>query len=190
MTTVYDSMRAALSTVDIYDTSAPNLSAELHAYADELERLYSELDELLDERWLATAGDMGLSEYEELFGPARHGEDADERRRLLSLRLTLGCGDFTPGGIRQALDSFGLEYEISEYPGYDRLNITAQSDYTKAQQNFIKAETAKIIPAHIEYQLVFNTLTWNDHDAMNRSWSAIDGDNLKWAQIDELTPSV
>lgn len=187
MMSVYESMTGALSAVKLYDVTAPDLSAELGTYAAELERLYVELDGLLDERFLLTAGEMGLSAYEELFGPAMHGGDTDERRRLLMLRLTLGCGDFTPAGIRQALDSFGMEYVISEFPAYDRLNIIAQSDHSKARQNFIKRETAKMIPAHIEYQLVFNTASWSELDARDMSWTELDGDGLTWEQIDELS---
>ena len=183
--TAYQNMKKAIAAVRIYDTSAPHLSAELLAYADELDRLCAELDELLPERFLLTAGDRGLSAYEEMFGPARTG-DPDERRRLLRLRLTLGGGDFTTAGIRQALDSFGLTYVIAEFPRFNRLNIIAQTDYTKAQQNFIRRETAKIIPAHIEYQLVFNTLTWNELDARDKTFHALDQENLTWEQIDAL----
>lgn len=184
--TVYENMKEAIGAIRLYDADAPHLSAELRAYADELERLYDGLDGLLPERFLLTAGDRGLSAYEEMFGPARTGTALEERRRLLKLRFSLGGGDFTPGGIRQALDSFGLEYVIAEFPHFNRLNIIAQTDYTKAQQAFIRRETAKIIPAHIEYQLVFNTLTWSELDARDRTFASLDHENLTWEQIDAL----
>lgn len=181
-----DKMKAALSAVRLYDTDAPHLSAELSAYGDELDRMQAQLDGLLPERFLLTAGDMGLSAYEEMFGPARRELSLADRRRLLHLRTTLGGGDFTPAGIRQALDSFGLEYVIAEFPTLDRLNILAQTDYTKAQQKLIRQETEKIIPAHLEFQLVFNTLTWAQLDARDMTFSALDNDNLTWEQIDAL----
>ena len=184
--TAYQNMKAALAPIRLYDPDAPHLNAELRAYGDELDRIAGELDELLAERFLSTAGDRGLAAYEEMFGPARSELSLSERRRLLLLRLTLGGGDFTPGGIRKALDSYGLSYVIAEFPAYDRLNITAQTDYTKAQQNLIRQETGKIIPAHIEYQLVFNTLTWAQLDARNMTFAALDSDNLTWEQIDAL----
>ena len=184
--TIYSHMRAALRAIRLYNLRAEHLSAELHAYADELERLDDDLEDLLPERFLHTAKDKGLSAYEELFGPARSDLSLRDRRRLLLLRLSLGSGDFTPDGIRQALDSFGLDYVITEFPAYDRLNIIAQTDYSQEQQNFIRTETAKIIPAHIEYQLVFNTLTWSELDARNKSFTELDGDNLTWEQIDAL----
>lgn len=185
--TAYDRMIGVLSAVRLYDPQAPNLSAELHAYADELDRLFADLEVALPERFSATAEDRGLRAYEELFGPARGDLGTEERRRRLGLRLKLGGGDFTPAGIRKALDSFGLAYQITEFPLYDRVNIIAQTDYSKAQQSFIKRETAKIIPAHIEYQLVFNTLTWSELDQRDKTFAALDHDNLTWEQFDALT---
>ena len=100
--------------------------------------------------------------------------------------MSLGEGDFTPAGIRKALDSFGLEYVISEFPTLNRLNIEAQTDYSKAEQAFISREVSKTVPAHLEFQLVFNTLTWNELDARNKTFSALDNDNLMWEEIDSL----
>lgn len=183
---VLESLCAALSPIKIYDTSAPALSAELRAYADEIERLYRTLDEMIPERFLLTATGEGLRVYEEMFGPERSALPAERRRELLKLRMDLGEGDFTPEGIRKALDSFDLEYVISEFPRYNKLNIIAQADYTPAEQAFIKREVEKILPTHLEAQLVFNTITWSGLDNRNRSFSQLDNDNLTWEQIDAL----
>jgi len=183
---VEQSMRRALSAIGIYGETAPYLRAELKVYALELENLYNELEQSVAERFLHTATDEGLKVYEEMFGPERSDLSAQERRRLLRLRMNLGEGDFTPRGIRNALDSFGLDYTISEFPALNRLNIIAQANYSEAQEDFIRAETQKIIPAHIEYQLVFNTLSWSQLDARDKSFSQLDGDNMTWEQLDSL----
>jgi len=183
---VLQSMKRALSPLEIYRTNAPNLLNELKTYADEIELLYTQLDELLPEGFLTTATGIGLREYEELFGPEMTSLSAAERRNRLKLRMSLGEGDFTPTGIRKALDSFGLEYTISEFPTLNRLNIIAQANYTKAQQAFIRREVEKIVPAHLEFQLVFNTLMWSELDARDKTFSALDNDNLRWEQIDAL----
>ncbi len=183
---VLDSLKKSLAPLHIYRANAKHLSCELRVYAEELERLYAELEALLPERFIATATDLGLREYEELFGPARDELSAQERRERLHLRLSLGEGDFTPAGIRKALDSFGLEYTISEFPALNRLNVEAQTSYTKAEQAFISREVEKIIPSHLEFQMVFNTLTWNGLDARNKTFAALDNDNLRWKDIDAL----
>jgi hypothetical protein len=183
---VLDSMKRALGAVGVYDLSAPTLSAELRAYADELERLYTALAAIPPERFLSTAGDEGLSAYERLFGPVRSTLSLSERRQRLKKRFTLGGSSFTPAAIAQALDSFGLSYIIDEHPAYNRLNIIAQTDYTEAEQAFIAEQVGKIIPAHIECQMVFNTLMWSELDARDKRFSELDNDNLTWEQIDAL----
>lgn len=183
---VLESMRKALSPLLIYHVRSDNLSHELRAYADELERLYTQLDEMIPERFFATATGRGLREYEELFGPAREDLDTEDRRERLRLRLSLSDGDFTPAGFRKALDSFGLEYTISEFPTLNRLNIVAQANYTKAEQALIESEVAKIVPAHLEFQMVFNTLMWIQLDEKDKTFAQLDNDNLRWEEIDRL----
>ena len=184
---VLETMKKALAPIGVYDTSAPGLNAELKAYADELERLYEKLGGILPERFTATATAEGLSVYEEYFGPARTDKTLAERRAMLRQRLSLGGADFTPAGVRRALDSFGLDYTISEFPSAYQLVITAQTDHDRAEQRFISREVAKIIPAHIEYQMVFNTATWSELDSRDMTFADLDGDDLTWDDIDSIT---
>ncbi|MBQ3329837.1 MAG: DUF2313 domain-containing protein [Ruminococcus sp.] len=187
MMTVSERLNHALSPVGIYTAGADALSWELTAYSVELERLYTDLGVLFRERFITTAQDIGLKAYEELFGPERTDESTADRREKLLLRLNLGGGDFTPVGVRRALDSFGLEYTISEFPSIGKMTVTATTDYSQAQQAWIRREVEKIIPAHIEFQLTFNTMTWAQWDALDRTFAAIDGEDMTWRQIDNRT---
>ena len=187
MMAVFERMKERLSTIGVYDDDAPVLSWELKAYAAELERLYTELGIMFRERFITTAEDIGLSEYERIFGPEREEESVEERRRLLLLRLNLGNHDFTVDGFKKALDRFGLSYTISEFPEIGRMNVIATTDYSAAEQAWIKNEVSKIVPAHIEFQLSFNTMTWEQWDALNRTFSGFDSDDRTWEQIDNLT---
>ena len=184
---VYENMLSRLAPVGVYAADAPYLHAELKAYAAEIELLYTELDAMFRERFITTAEGEGLAVYERLFGPERAEESAEDRREKLLLRMNLGEGDFTPAGIRKALDSLGLEYVISEFPELNKLNVTAVTDYTAAEQAWIRREVEKIIPAHIEFQLTFNTMTWAQWDALDRSFSAIASENQTWHEIDNRT---
>ena len=184
---IYEMMKKRLSPVTVYREDAAYLEAELRAYASELERLYDELEGMFKERFISTAEGEGLKVYEELFGPERTGESIEKRREMLRLRMNLGEGDFTPAGINKALDSLGLSYVISEYPELERLTITATADYTEAEQAFIKREVEKIVPAHLDFQLTFNTLTWSQLDALDRSFTDMDNEDLSWGQIDNQT---
>lgn len=184
---VLNNMKRALAPIGAYNTSGRELNAELRAYADELELLYELLDGVLPERFTATAGDEGLSVYEGYFGPARTDKTIAERRQMFRERLSLGGSDFTPAGVRQALDSFGLEYVITEFPSAYQLTILAATDHDRAEQRFISREVAKIIPAHIEYQLLFNTATWSELDARDLTFAQWESENMTWDDIDSIT---
>lgn len=185
--TIYENMLRRLAPIRIYSDDAEELHRELYAYSTELERLYQELDEMFRERFVDTAQGEGLSVYERFFGPERDDETVENRRRMLKLRTELGDGDFTPAGIRKALDSFGLQYVISEFPHLNKLTVTAVTDYSAAQQAWIRREVEKIIPAHIEFQLTFNTMTWAQWDALDRTFQTIDAEDCTWKQIDNRT---
>ena len=185
----YEKMKAATASVGVYDPDAVNLSNELRVYAEEFDLLYDELDDMFRERFISTAGELGLSVYEELFGPVRSDLSLAERRERLYLRMNLGDGDFTLAGIRKALDSFGLSCTIDEYPEIGRLNITATTDYSRREQAYISGQVSKIIPAHIELQLTFNTLTWNQIDALDLTFAQFDEQDLTWNELDARSNS-
>lgn len=187
MMTVFETMKAALAPIGVYGDDTPVLDAELYACSSEIERMYAELDAMFKERFISTAEDIGLSEYEKLFGPVRSGESASHRREMLLLRMNLGGGDFTPAGIRKALDSLDLHYTVSEYPTMSCLNIVATGDYTAAEQAFISREVSQIVPAHLKFQLSFNSLTWDQIDAADERFSDYDNDDLTWQQLDLRT---
>lgn len=182
--TIAERMKQRLSQVGIYAPGAQALGWELNAYAAALEQLYARLNVLFRERFIVTAQAEGLAAYEQLFGPVRSDESAQSRREKLLLRLNLGDGDFTPAGIAKAMVSFGLSYSLREFPALGKLNIDADTDYDAAQQAWIRREVEKIIPAHIEFQLTFNSMSWADLDALNRTFGAIDAENQTWSEID------
>lgn len=185
---VFETMKSSMAPLGLYGDDTPELDCELTVYAAELEALYDELGFLAREGFIASAEDIGLSVYEELFGPERTGENAESRRAKLLLRMNLGDGDFTPAGIRRALDSFGLICQISEFPTLNKLNITATTDYTEAQQAFILREVEKIVPAHLDFQMTFNTMTWMDIDGLDLSFAQSDALDLSWDELDKRKP--
>ena len=187
MMKVYEKLLQRLSPIGIYSERAEELHRELRAYGTEIERLYTELSSMFRERFITTAEDEGLRMYEVLFGPDRSGESVESRRKMLQLRMNLGNSDFTLAGIRKALDSLGLQYTISEFPELGKISISATADYSPAEQAWIRREVEKMIPASIEFQLTFNTLTWAQWDALNRTFAAMDNENKTWDEIDNRT---
>ena len=110
------------------------------------------------------------------------------RERFISTAQDIGLSAYEKI-FGSELESFGLDYIISEFPEIGRMNVIATSDYSPVEQAWIKNEVSKIVPAHIEFQLSFNTLTWEQWDGMNRTFSAFDEEDLTWDQIDNRTAS-
>lgn len=177
-----------LSGLEIYNLDDPdsNIALELEVYATELERLTEDTAQMLDECFVESASDYGLSNLEEIFGTARDDLSTESRRQMLLKRMSLNNNDFTLDGIQKALESFNLEYTISEYPSYNRLVIIADTNYTIAQKEWIKAEVEKIIPSHLEFSLVFNSLSWEELEAEDLTFAAIDNRDLTWNEFDTL----
>ena len=181
---IYERMKERTGTAGIYSDDAERLSVEIRVYAEELERSRETLDRLLRERFVTTAQDEGLGAYERLFDAVTEGKTVEQRRESLLLRMSLREDDFTPAGIRRALDSLGVSYDLNEYPVQRRVNITVTSDHTLKEQAFIRSQVSGMIPAHLICQLSFNTLTWQELDNMNRTFSSIDSEDMTWDQID------
>ena len=181
---IFERLNERTHAVGLYADDAVNLNTELEVYAAELERLSEELDRILRESFVVTAEDEGLSVYERIFGAVREDASVEQRREMLVLRMMLGDNDFTPAGFSKAMDSLGVSWELSEYPGLQRMNITVLSDHTPGEQAFIRSQVAELVPAHLEWQLTFNTLTWDQMDRMDRTFTAIDSEALTWDQID------
>ena len=177
-----------LGSLDIYnlDDEDSNIALELEVYATELERLKDNTAQMLDECLIQSASDYGLSNLEEIFGTDRNDLSVQTRRQMLLKRISLNNNDFTLNGIKRALESFNLEYTISEYPSYNRLVIIADTNYTIAQKEWIKAEVEKIIPSHLEFSLVFNSLSWEELEVQDMTFAAIDNRDLTWNEFDSL----
>ncbi len=178
------SMKEKLSPLGIYQLFDSNIEDELYVYACELDRLRERSDVLLREAFVSTAEDEGLSVIEKIYGRERTDLPLETRRDLIKKRLSVGLSDFTPEGIRTALESFDFDYLITEYPTLCKLNILATAEYTEAEERWIEREVQRIIPSHIEFQLVFNTLSWDQLDAFDRSFAQIEYEDLSWEESD------
>lgn len=180
------SLKKALGATGLYRLDGSNVEKELIVYAEELDRLNEKLGEMYREAFIETAQGYGLAEYEKIFSRERDSLSADKRRELIEKRMSLTLADFTRKGIEKALESFSLGFVMTEYPTLLKLNIIAQGDYTAAEEDWIREQTAKIIPAHLEFQMVFNTLSWDEMDEKERIFSEWDALKMTWNDLDNM----
>ena len=178
------SMKNKLMPLNLYILENSHIEDELYVYAVELDRLRAETDRILREGFLDTAEEEGLSEREQMYGRARGDLSSEKRRELIKKRFSLGLGDFTVDGIKTALDSFNLQYTIVEYPSLLKVYVNASGDYTDEEERWIEEQAQKTVPSHLEFQLLFDTLSWEELDASDRTFSVMDAENLSWEQLD------
>lgn len=186
MKSAYSNMTSALQKLHIYSFDNTNVSNEIKTYAYFLNKLNEEILTLLNECFLCSASSYGLSNRELIIGAVREDLSVEKRRDMLKLRESICMSSFTVDKIKEAIHSFGLKCEIYEYPSLYIVRIDAVGDYSKAEQAWIKSEIEKIIPAHLSVQVIFSGPTWDDSDAKNNTFFAIDNLNYSWNEIDNM----
>lgn len=184
MISSFESMRESLSKLNLYDFSKANISNELKTYAWFFDMLKEELCTMLNECFVDTAQSYGLSEREAIIGAKRDGVSILERRNMLLLRESINKSSFTVSKIKESLKSFGLECEVYEYPSQYTVVLDSIGDYSKSQIAWIKTEVEKIMPAHLNVEIIINGATWSYSDSKDNTFSYIDSLDMTWNEID------
>ncbi len=145
-------MKNKLEAIGIYEiTENSNVSVELSAYAEELERLRLELDELYRELFIDTAQSYGLSERERVLGKEKSQFSIEARREMLKLFEQI-AGEFcTAEKFNKFLLSCGLnDFSVVESIGRQRVTITINDVLSSAQKSELKEKVRGELPLRIE----------------------------------------
>lgn len=183
------SMKKKLRPLGLYRLENSHIEDELYVYALELDRLREESDRLLREAFISTAEEEGLEEIEKMFSRPRTELSVETRREMLRKRLSLGLSDFTPDGLKEALDSFHLSYTIHEYPLQNKLIVLAEEEYSESEEKWIEQEAQKFVPLHLDFQLAFHSMSWDEIDLRALTYAAFENENRTWEELDRLKAS-
>lgn len=182
----YNSMTDKLKKTAIYRFGSTNISSEILTYAIEFDRLNDNIDEMLRECFISTACDYGISLRELVIGAVRDDLDIEKRRQMLTMRECININDFNISGIQKALNSFNVDSIITEYPSFNMVTVNAIGGYTQKERSWIKTEIEKIMPAHLDVQIIFNGLSWEEFDNKDITFSELDGKDMTWDEIDNF----
>ena len=182
------SMIEKLSPLGVYKLTKDSVVyAELAAFAAGLEILRDTLDTILKESFIVTAEDFGIENLERLVGNVRSDLPIGKRREMLIERLSLNYCDFTPKGFEKMLRLIGVEGSIEEYPENERIVLNlSEGAYNEAQREWIVSQARALLPAHIEWDVVFAGFNWETSDSLNNTFAQIDGKGYIWKKIDYL----
>ena len=182
----YERMSGVLGKLFLYNFSGTEVMCEIKAYASVIDEMNNTLNKMILECFTDTASSYGLEQKELMIGAVRDDLSVEKRRSMLKLRESIDASSFTPDKIRKSLDSFGLEYVLHEYPSLYIVVVDAVGEYSDAQKSWIRNQVKKIMPAHLEVQVVFNGIRWATIDSENRTFGTMDDYDLTWEEIDDL----
>lgn len=180
-----ESMCSKLRATGLYTLNGNTLAdCELQSYAEGLNLAYDALTELENESFAATASDYGLTLREQQFKIESGGATGERRTSVLKLGAVTP-GDFTKAGVQGALNAAGVPCEICEDTAAKKLyvNCFAQGADT-AVQNFAKRIAKLFLPAHLDAELDFRSISWNNIDQTDDAFDTADGKDLTWDSID------
>lgn len=186
MSDTYTSMKKSLTPLGIYNFNRTNINTELKAYAFVLDEINNEIQEMLSECFIDSAKSYGLTNRELVIGAQRDDLSVEQRREMLLLRESITKSSFTVQKIEESLRSFGLQFDLLEYPSLYIVSVNARGSYSEKEQAWIRNEVEKIMPAHLIVQVVFCGPTWEQSDSKNSTFSYIESLDLCWDEIDNL----
>lgn len=179
-------MKKALESTKLYKVQDNNINTEIEVYKMIVDMLNTQIEELLCECFVQTASSFGLQNRELVIGAVRDDLTLDKRRDMLCRREAIDSSCFTKDKIKQSLYSFGLDFELYEYPSLMEIVIIAKGEYSKEQQAWIRAQVKKIMPAHQQVHVIFNGPSWDEIDSNDNSFLSMDNRDMTWEEIDNL----
>lgn len=186
--TAVESMIKKMSALKIYDISEDSeIYRELCCYSVALDEHRQMLQEVLDECFIATAVDYGITNRESISGNVKSEYSIEKRREMLHLRSSIGDNDFTLQGFDRIMKCLGVsDYQITERYNFFEIYIHIKGDYSKVERKWIEKEINKILPAHIKGFIYFQGMSWKEIDNKNLTFSEMDEKDYKWSYINNL----
>ena len=180
-----ESMRLKLQTLRIYSlTESSVVDCELQAYAVGLNLAYDALTELQNESFVATATGYGLFNRENQFVIGSQGTTEERRTAILKLGA-ITPNDVTRTDMERDLCAAGLNAVICENTAEQILyiNCLGESQDETVRKAAIKAANL-FLPAHLNAELDFRSISWNNIDQEDQSFDTEDGLDFTWDMVD------
>lgn len=180
-----ESMTAKMKAAKIYSLSGnTTVDYELQAYAQGLDMVCGELETLQRESFVATASDYGLENAEKLLRIGAQ-ENEEERRNAVMKRCAVTPNDFTVGDMERIFAMEGIDARICERFADQCIYVNCMAASPTEEKKEAVLQTAKnYLPAHLNAELDFRSISWNNIDQVDETFDSHDGAELVWDSID------
>ena len=180
-----ESMTAKMKATKLYSLEGSTMvDFELQAYAQGLAVICDELEKLEQEAFVATASDYGLANAESLLQIGAAG-GIEERRNAILKRCAITPDNFTKEDMERAFEMEGVHTQICEKIAEKCVYVNCMDALPTEEKKEAVIKTAKnYLPAHLNAQLDFRSISWNNIDGADESFDTKDGRGLTWDAID------
>jgi hypothetical protein len=181
--TALTSMISRMKETGIYKLDSDTLvDYELRAYAAGLDMVINQFSELENESFIRTAKGYGLSNRENLlkFSPCENTED---RRNSVMGCCSITPNNFTKSDMENVFKIRGQNTEVFECPAENKIYVNCMELNEDEKKKII--DTAKMfLPAHLDAELDFRCISWNNIDSEKCTFDKMEGFGLTWNDID------
>lgn len=178
-------MRALLEPLRLYDFEREGISpAELRAAAAAIDGFEDALGKLMLELSPTTAGEDGISLYEDLLDLHPPGDLEARRRGVLALMSFDGRSNID--SLRSLLAACGLEVAVSESSSADQVVEVAFPGVAGVPDDFDRVQSIieRMLPCHLEVQYIYNYITWKIFEKYFRKWSTLEDSGYSWQELE------
>lgn len=147
----YTSMKNKLQPMGLYDVAdGTNVSVELKTYAEGINTLFNQLDEMTREYFIATAESYGLTERERFIGKVRTEYSVEKRREMLQIQEQMIGNECSVSAFTKFLEGCGLsDFEIAENFSQQTVVITINDTLADETKKMIEERINAEFPVHL-----------------------------------------
>ncbi len=153
----------------------------------ELEQLYVQIENAINQFFVPTATEEGLKSWEEMLAiPRNLSLSVEERREVIVAKLR-GSGTTTVQLVKEVSESFAYgEVEVIEKnASYTiRIKFVGKKGIPKNLDGLKKA-LREIVPAHLDIEYEFTYMTWAEFERYNKTIAEWDALNLTAKELME-----
>ncbi len=172
---------AMLSYVPGFLRDSRTFSALFSTAGDELDELMASIQEVLDQFYVETAGEAGLTRWEEMLGlPGNTVKPLDQRRSRIIAKFR-GMGTVTPALIQNIAESYVYgKVVVAEHPQEYSFTVKfTDSRGIPPNINDVKDAVDQAKPAHLSVIYEFTFTTWQEVKAI--TWEQVKAGS--WEQL-------
>lgn len=148
----FDIISQRLSETGVYDCRNGTLIyAELMAYAEGLDLIFDELEELSREAFPLSAEGEGLIFFGRLFGVPLFTTSISARKKSIRTLLSFTDKTITPTDMLKLPDVYGLHGSVGDNAGYIVFNI--QETLTQNEKTEVAEDMNRFAPAFTEISI-------------------------------------